>query len=150
LIVKRHQNKLATNSNENKGWSYISHILRFEYELAWLEANRGKIDRVFHTDSFDIVLSRPSICESRLLRFTGVRCWSTTNSELWLEHGISGKSDGGIVMERMRHHLIICSGSIAYCVVAYPRLRELLLSPHLGKVLGNEYGSTGFEFSCLE
>jgi hypothetical protein len=111
---------------ETHGRAYVPYLLRFEYELQWLSDNVGRVDRVFHKDSFDVYFQGDpfaSHISSRFLKFIvephQIRScgWNLA----WVL-----KCYGGEMLNRMSHKFIICSGSIAGGAGPYTRLLELM------------------------
>lgn len=134
---------------ETKNRQYVPHMLRFEYELDWLKKHRygykgnttkslnsflnsndndddDTLDRIFHTDSFDVFFqgdpfeyiphdSLTFVVEPHQFRSCG---WNLG----WLTECY----DGGVV-SRMTHNFIICSGSIAGSIDHYIKLLELMI-----------------------
>lgn len=130
--------------------SYVPHMLRFEYELDWLKKHRkgrkqsksysnntqdtniysieddDSLDRVLHTDSFDVFFqgdpfeyiphdSLTFVVEPHQFRSCG---WNLG----WLTECYEGA-----VVSRMTHNFIICSGSIAGSIDHYIKLLELMI-----------------------
>jgi hypothetical protein len=130
-IVDQFQIELIPNCTETKKRSYVAHMLRFEYELKWLQANRADVDRVFHTDSFDVFFQGDpfaSHVSSSTLKFVVEP--HQIRSCGW-NLGWMLECYGNGVLEQMRHRFIICSGSIAGGAGPYVRLLELMMAqPH--------------------
>lgn len=120
--------EVVSNCQVTRNRPYVPHMLRFEYELKWLKENRGKVDRVFHTDSFDVYFqgdpfanhvsnsSLTFVVEPHQIRSCG---WNLA----WVR-----ECYGDDVMRDMRHNFIICSGSIAGGAQPYIDLVELMIS----------------------
>jgi hypothetical protein len=120
--------EVVPNCSERRGREFVPHMLRFEYELEWLEANRGAVDRVFHTDSFDVFFQGDpfaSHVSADALRF--VIEPHQIRSCGW-NLGWMIECYGSHVLERMRHRFIACSGSIAGGAGHYTRLVLLMIA----------------------
>jgi hypothetical protein len=120
--------EIIQHCDETNGRPFVPHMLRFEYEFAWLKAHSDSVDRVFHTDSFDVYfqgdpfashISRTAlklVLEPHQIRSCG---WNLA----WVR-----ACYGAPVLEELRHKFIICSGSIAGGLGPYLLLLELMIN----------------------
>lgn len=147
-LLKAMKVEVVPDCFETKQRAYVPHMLRFEYELDWLKKHQkgGKssnktinsnlysiddddddsLDRVLHTDSFDVFFqgdpfeyiphdSLTFVVEPHQFRSCG---WNLG----WLTECYEGA-----VVNRMTHNFIICSGSIAGSIDHYIKLLELMI-----------------------
>jgi len=120
--------EIVLGCDEKKNRPFVPHMIRFEYELEWLEQHINEVDRVFHTDSFDVFFQGDPfsnhilnddltfVVEPHVIRSCG---WNTD----WLR-----RCYNDTIMTQMRHQYIICSGSIAGGTVPYIKLLKLMIS----------------------
>ena len=106
--------------------SLVPHMLRFEYELAWLNAHARDVARVLHTDSFDVFFQGDpfSHVSSGALRFVVEphQMRSCGWNLAWME-----SCYGSDMTRFLRNKFIICSGSIAGGAAAYAQLVQLMI-----------------------
>ena len=104
----------------------IPHMIRYEYEYQWLLSHQTEVERIFHTDSFDVFFQgdpfSTHISKDKLTFVVEPHCirscgWNTN----WL-----AKCYVEPTLWNMRHHYIICSGSIAGSASDYIKLLELM------------------------
>lgn len=107
----------------------VPHMIRYDFEFKWLTKHISEVDRVFHTDSFDVFFqgdpfSKISnvtdkeltfVVEPHLIRSCG---WNTN----WLS-----KCYVEPVLHNMRQEYIICSGSIAGSSKMYLSLLDMMI-----------------------
>ena len=113
---------------DKKGRQDVPHMIRYEYEHEWLLRHLPEVDRIFHTDSFDVFFQgdpfSSQISKDELTFVVEPHCirscgWNTA----WL-----AKCYVEPTLHNMRHHYIICSGSIAGGVKMYIKLLELMIN----------------------
>lgn len=119
---------LINNCSEKKGRKYVPHMIRFEYELEWLTSHISEVDRVFHSDAFDVLFQKdpfsPEIKTDRLLFVLEPHCIRSCGWNLaWINRCYNES-----VLNFMRHQYIICSGSIIGGAKPYLELLKLLVS----------------------
>jgi hypothetical protein len=109
------------------GRSSIPHMIRYHYELQWLERHLGLIDRVLHSDAFDVFFQgdpfTSHILRTALTFVVEPHCIRSCGWNLaWIKrcYGEQG-------MEEMGHKFIICSGSIGGPAEDYTKLLKLML-----------------------
>jgi hypothetical protein len=106
----------------------VPHMIRYESEQAWLKEHEGEVDRVFHSDAFDVFFQGDPFAEHILkdaLTFVvEPHCIRSCGWNLaWI------RSCYGLpAMTRFGHNFIICSGSIGGPAREYERLIELMVS----------------------
>ena len=105
----------------------VPHMVRFNFEAQWLRNHTGEVDRVLHTDSFDVVFQGdpfagliPSASllfalEPHAIRSCG---WNLA----WFTE-VYGEE----VKNRFQMDLIICSGTISGSAQMYLKLVELMV-----------------------
>jgi hypothetical protein len=107
--------------------SVVPHMTRFHHEYEWLTAHQGEVDRVLHSDAYDIFFQSDPfvdaispaylmfVVEPHFIRHCG---WNLH----WFEDCF------GENLEHFKNSFIICSGSIAGNAVFYQKLVELMLN----------------------
>jgi hypothetical protein len=105
----------------------VPHMTRYESELRWLEENAGTVDRVLHSDAFDVFFQGDPFTEhvmSDSLTFVvEPHCIRSCGWNLgWIHrcYGDKGASE-------MEHKFIICSGSIGGPAQDYAKLVRLMV-----------------------
>jgi hypothetical protein len=53
-VVSKYKIELMENCSATRGRRLVGHMLRYEYERAWLDKHLHEIDRVIHSDSYDV------------------------------------------------------------------------------------------------
>lgn len=118
---------LVPKCDEMYGREENPHMLRYEFELNWLLKHEGQIDRIFHSDAYDVFFQGDPfslhikndkltfVIEPHCVRSCG---WNFA----WIKncYNFSG-------LQEMRHTFIACSGSIAGSVHDYIKLLKLML-----------------------
>jgi hypothetical protein len=106
--------------------SFVPHMLRYESELAWLCKHGSEVDRVLHSDAFDVFfqgdpftahVSRDEltfVVEPHCIRSCG---WNFA----WLR-----RCYGSQAMGQFRFNFIVCSGSIGGPASEYMKLITLM------------------------
>lgn len=111
----------------NKNKTFVPHMLRYECEQEWLSKNINDVDRVLHSDAFDVFFqgdpfsrhishdSLTFVVEPHQFRSCG---WNLA----WISrcYGESG-------FRKLSHRFIICSGSIAGPAKSYLKLIDLMI-----------------------
>ena len=105
---------------------FVAHMIRYEYEAKWLREHAGEVDRVFHTDAYDVFFQgdpfAKAIREDRLTFVVEPHCFRSCGWNLaWLQR-CYGSEYG-----RLWHNFIICSGSIGGSAKEYLKLLELMM-----------------------
>ena len=120
--------ELVRNCDSGPNRPLVPHMLRFEYERKWLRSHDGEVNRIFHTDSFDVFFqgdpfagyisdnSLQFVVEPHQIRSCG---WNLA----WM-NACYGQEMG----KEMRNKFIICSGSISGDAHAYEKLLDLMIS----------------------
>jgi len=128
LVLNLLNIEIIKDCNATNGRNMVPHMIRYEYEKIWLEKHIGEIDRVFHTDTFDVFFQGDPFCtsisneslafviEPHLIRSCG---WNTD----WISRCYGSKE-----LFSLRHEFIICSGSIAGPAYQYLQLLNLMIS----------------------
>jgi hypothetical protein len=105
----------------------VPHMTRFRYEHAWLLRHAGSVDRVLHSDAYDIFFQGDPfddairsdyisfVVEPHFIRACG---WNLN----WFEQCF------GRVVDQFKNRFIICSGSIGGGADFYLRLVALMLN----------------------
>lgn len=109
----------------DKSRKNVPHMIRYEYEEKWLRENAGKIDRVLHTDAYDVFFQgdpfTSHIRKDVLTFVVEPHCFRSCGWNLaWLDHCYP-KS-----VQKMLHNFIVCSGSIAGPASEYLKLIQLM------------------------
>ncbi|OHS94259.1 hypothetical protein TRFO_39552 [Tritrichomonas foetus] len=119
--------EVVRDCKETKGRKiFVPHMIRFEFELDWLLKHRNSVDRVFHTDSFDVFFQGDPfaniqndtltfVVEPHQIRSCG---WNLA----WLR-----ECYGDQIMNSMGHRFIVCSGSVAGSSEHYIKLLKLMI-----------------------
>ncbi|OHT15704.1 hypothetical protein TRFO_13866 [Tritrichomonas foetus] len=120
--------EIITHCDEKKGREYAPHMLRYEYELVWLENHINEVDRILHSDAFDVFFQgdpfTSSIDNSSLTFVVEPHCIRSCGWNIaWINQCYGA---GGV--DRLRHHFIICSGSISGPAIQYLNLLKLMTS----------------------
>lgn len=130
-LAKELDIEIVKNCVDEKKRHYVPHMIRFEFELQWLEkemkTSENSINRIFHTDSFDVFFqgdpfshitddSLIFVVEPHQIRSCG---WNLA----WIT-----QCYGGAIASKMSHRFIICSGSIAGDAVNYIKLLKLMIA----------------------
>ena len=114
--------------DDNKNRNDVPHMIRYEYEYQWLRTHLKEVDRIFHSDSFDVFFQgdpfSESVSKTELTFVVEPHCirscgWNT----FWL-----AKCYVEPTLNQMRHHYIICSGSIAGSSSMYFKLLKLMIN----------------------
>ncbi|KAH0787429.1 hypothetical protein GPJ56_008624 [Histomonas meleagridis] len=120
--------ELIPNCDEPNKREYVPHMLRYEYELNWLLKNSGTIDRVLHTDSFDVFFQGDPFSEHvphDSLKFVvephQVRSCGWNYAWIYSCYGEEG-------LKKRLNNFIICSGSISGGYLSYVALLKLMIS----------------------
>ena len=114
--------------NPDPSREYIPHMLRFELELNWLLENEKDIDRVFHSDAFDVMFQKDpfgsEITTKELLFILEPHCFRSCGWNLaWMK-----QCYGEEIMRDMMTNFIICSGSIIGGIKPYIKLLKLMIN----------------------
>lgn len=120
--------EIIPNCENTKKRDYVPHMIRFEFELEWLEKHSNEIDRVLHSDSFDVYFQGDpfanNIASDSLTFVVEPHCIRSCGWNLaWVR-----ECYGGNIMGEMRRHFIVCSGSIAGGASDYIKLLKLMIS----------------------
>lgn len=115
-------------SNVNSSRDYVPHMLRFEFEKQWIEEHRNEIDRVFHSDAFDVYFQKdpfgPDISNDKITFVLEPHAFRSCGWNLaWMTDCY-----GSIVMQQLNTRFIICSGSIIGGADPYLKLINLMMS----------------------
>jgi hypothetical protein len=107
--------------------SLVPHMLRYECELAWLRAHPSDVDRVLHTDAFDVFFQGDpftrQVPRHHLTIVVEPHCIRSCGWNL----GWINECYGGIARNEFAHRFIVCSGTISGNAVEYQRLVELMM-----------------------
>lgn len=111
--------------NFNRG--YVPHMIRYEYEAKWLEEHVDEVDRVFHTDAFDVFFQGdPFARHVRFDRLTFVvepHCFRSCGWNLaWMQRCYPEAGS------KFNHNFILCSGSISGSSTEYLKLVKLMMA----------------------
>ena len=120
--------EVISNSDDSRQRGYAPHMLRYEFEYLWLLNHTDEVDRVLHSDAFDVFFqgdpftraidnkSITFVIEPHQLRSCG---WNIA----WMN-----QCYGDIGVNMFRHNFIICSGSISGPSSEYLKFLEVLIS----------------------
>lgn len=109
------------------GQRLVPHMIRFQYEHEWLVEHAGEVDRVLHTDAYDVFFQRDPfddvirkdrltfVVEPHFIRGCG---WNLN----WFSSCF-----GQEVTEKYRDNFIICSGSIGGNAEFYRTLTKMMI-----------------------
>ena len=110
----------------------VPHMIRYEYEKIWLDNHINEVDRVLHTDSYDVFFQGCPFAQSidnnpipfdSLIFVVEPHCFRSCGWNLaWME-----SCYGHEITISHRHNFIICSGSIAGGAKPYQKLLNLLI-----------------------
>ena len=126
--LQKYHIEVYKNCVDPQGRKLIPHMIRYNYELKWLKEHQNEVDRVFHTDAYDVFFQNDPfgeiihyddimfVVEPHFIRSCG---WNIH----WLE-----QCYGKAVLDKIMNNFIICSGSIAGSVSEYIKLLELMIS----------------------
>lgn len=114
--------------NKNPSRNYVPHMLRYEFELQWIEQNIDKLDRVFHADAFDVYFQKdpfgPEIYKDKLMFVLEPHAFRSCGWNLaWMK-----RCYGDDVTQRFRDKYIICSGSIIGGAKPYLSFLKLMIN----------------------
>ena len=103
-------------------------MIRFEYEMQWLENHIEEVDRIFHADAFDVLFQKdpfsPEIKTNKLLFIVEPHCFRSCGWNLaWFNRCYNWST-----LLEIRNHYIICSGSIIGGARSYLKLLQLMIS----------------------
>jgi hypothetical protein len=106
--------------------SSIPHMIRFDFELEWLQEHIPYVSRVLHTDAFDVFFQgdpfASHLSDDRLTFVVEPHCIRSCGWNLgWIKRCYGERG-----MEEMGHKFIICSGSIGGSALHYLTFLELL------------------------
>lgn len=120
--------EIIFNADEKQKRSFAPHMLRYEYELQWIQQHKHEIDRILHSDSLDVFFQgdpfTSSISNDSLTFIVEPHCIRSCGWNIaWIDecYGRSG-------VNFHRHNFIICSGSISGNINEYHKLIELMIS----------------------
>ncbi|EAY13900.1 hypothetical protein TVAG_028530 [Trichomonas vaginalis G3] len=104
----------------------VPHMDRYEHELAWLNAHFKDVDRVLHTDAFDVFFQGDPFAESLkndtlTLALEPHQFKSCGWNLAWLRDCY-----GATVLSQLNHRFILCSGSIGGSAYDYVKLLNLM------------------------
>ena len=105
----------------------VPHMDRYEHEMEWLSANINDVDRVLHTDSFDVFFQGDPFTsalnnETLTLALEPHQFRSCGWNLAWLRDCY-----GGDVLSKLHHSFILCSGSIGGSAKHYLALVKLMI-----------------------
>lgn len=119
--------EVVFNADDKLKRSYAPHMLRYEYELEWLQKHKKEVDKILHSDSLDVffqgdpftsIISNDSlifIVEPQCIRSCG---WNLA----WVN-----ECYGPIGLRTLKNNFIICSGSISGPSNEYIKLLTLMI-----------------------
>lgn len=104
----------------------VPHMDRYEHELAWLQANYKSVDRVLHTDAFDVFFQGDPFADSLtndtiMLALEPHQFRSCGWNLAWMRDCY-----GSLILSQMSHRFILCSGSIGGSAYDYIKLLKLM------------------------
>ena len=116
------------NCDEKNDRSFNPHMLRFEYEKQWIIEHLHEIDRVFHSDVFDVFFQGDPfsnhVKKDKLTFIVEPHCVRSCGWNFaWT---LACYNESGL--NRMRHTYIACSGTIAGSVKDYLKLIHLMIN----------------------
>ena len=126
--LQKYEVEIYKDYVDPKGRKLVPHMIRYNYELKWLKEHLNEVDRVLHSDAYDIFFQSDPfedvihyddimfVVEPHFIRSCG---WNLQ----WL-----GQCYGAEETEKIKNNFIICSGSIAGSVSEYIKLLELMIS----------------------
>jgi hypothetical protein len=126
-FVKRYGIEIVEHCDSNDGRPLFGHMLRYEYEAKWIERNIHQLDRVMHSDSYDVFFQadpfQDLVPHDRLLLvvedFEIFMCdW---NSQ-WIR-----ECYGNDTWYEIKMHNIICTGIICGNADAYMRMIKVMI-----------------------
>ena len=114
--------------NKDPSRPYIPHMLRFELEKQWIQEHESEIDRVFHSDAFDVYFQKdpfgPDIVKDKLTFILEPHAFRSCGWNLaWMN-----ECYGERVTSSINTRFIICSGSIIGGKDPYLKLLDLMIS----------------------
>lgn len=117
--------RIREHVRDNKA---VPHMDRYEHEYDWLSENIDSVDRVFHTDAFDVFFQGDPFTdvlsnESLLLALEPHQFRSCGWNLAWLK-----ECYGDTVLSQLSHHFILCSGSIGGSAEHYLKLLDLMIT----------------------
>lgn len=106
----------------------VPHMDRYEHERDWLKKNIESVDRVFHTDAFDVFFQGDPFASSLtndtlLLALEPHQFRSCGWNLAWMRECYGGEGVG-----KLNHNFILCSGSIGGSALHYLKLLDLMIS----------------------
>lgn len=120
--------EVIPNCKDSKKREFNPHMLRYEFEYKWLQEHLIEVDRIFHSDSFDVFFQGDPF--SRYIHYDKItfvvepHCIRSCGWNLaWIQqcYGNPSKFD-------MNQNFIICSGSISGSANEYLRLLHLMIN----------------------
>jgi hypothetical protein len=118
--------EIVRSCKGREGVELFGHMLRYECEEQWIEQNLNSLDRVIHSDSYDVFFQgdpfQPSIPYDKLLLvqedFAISQCdWNTQ----WIKECF-----GRETWYKIRDNNIICTGIIAGSASEYMRMAKYM------------------------
>lgn len=127
-FFKSHDVEIIHDADDKQRRSFAPHMLRYEFEMEWIQQHKHEIDRVLHSDSLDVFFQgdpfTSSISNDSITFIVEPHCIRSCGWNIaWIEecYGFEG-------VKMHRHNFIICSGSISGNVYEYLKLIELMIS----------------------
>ena len=118
--------ELIRDCYEKGNRPFVPHMIRYEFEAEWLKDHMNDVDRVLHTDSFDVFFQgdpfAQHVSNESLLFVVEPHCFRSCGWNIeWLTRCYPQ------AFASMSHRFIICSGSIAGSAAEYLKLLRLMM-----------------------
>lgn len=118
--------EIVFNANDQiANRSFSPHMLRYEFEYHWLLKHQHEVDRVFHSDAFDVFFQGDpfnSVSNESLTFIVEPHCFRSCGWNLaWIN-----QCYGPVGAKLLNHRFIICSGSISGPTNEYIKFLKLL------------------------
>lgn len=119
--------ELIPNCFSTGSRKFVAHMIRYEYEMNWLRNHINEVDRVLHTDAYDVFFQGDPfsrhIHNDQLTFVVEPHCFRSCGWNLgWMQNCY------GSEYQRFYHNFIICSGSIGGSASQYLKLLEFMTS----------------------
>jgi hypothetical protein len=147
-LVSKYKIELIENCSATWGRRLVGHMLRYEYERAWLDRHLHEIDRVIHSDSYDVFFQGDPFQETVVPRDRLV----LVKEEL-LIFGCDWNSNwlkacyGNDTWHLIKANNVICTGFISGNAAEYLRLIKFMMKrPEWDRCWGNSNDQPIFNY----